>query len=126
MYLFSICYFFFFFFSSRRRHTRSDRDGVQTCALPICTLKVCAVKAPGFGDRRKELLTDIATVTAGKVVSEELGFKLENTRLDDLGHIKRIVGDKDNTTPIRGQGKQAHNPGPNRPDPPADQESPPG
>src|SRR6266566_3948502 len=64
------------------------------------TLKVCAVKAPGFGERRKELLTDIATVTAGKVISEELGFKLENTGLDDLGHIKRIVVDKDNTTQI--------------------------
>src|SRR5439155_13229238 len=71
------------------------------------TLKVCAVKAPGFGDRRKELLTDIATVTAGKVISEELGFKLENTGLDDLGHIKRIVVDRDNTTLIGGKGKQA-------------------
>src|SRR5207253_2888157 len=71
------------------------------------TLKVCAVKAPGFGDRRKELLTDVATVTAGKVISEELGFKLENTGLDDLGHIKRIVVDKDNTTLIGGKGKQA-------------------
>src|SRR6266699_1170734 len=71
------------------------------------TLKVCAVKAPGFGDRRKELLTDIATVAAGKVISEELGFKLENTGLDDLGHIKRIVVDKDNTTLIGGKGKQA-------------------
>src|SRR5213079_1692115 len=69
------------------------------------TLKVCAVKAPGFGDRRKELLTDVATVTAGKVISEELGFKLENTGLDDLGHIKRIVVDKDNTTLIGGKGK---------------------
>src|SRR5207302_566177 len=71
------------------------------------TLKVCAVKAPGFGDRRKELLTDIATVTAGKVISEELGFKLENIGLDDLGHVKRIVVDKDNTTLIGGKGKQA-------------------
>src|SRR5207237_1230665 len=68
------------------------------------TLKVCAVKAPGFGDRRKELLTDIATVAAGKVISEELGFKLENTGLDDLGHVKRIVVDKDNTTLIGGKG----------------------
>src|SRR5438093_1615738 len=58
------------------------------------TLKVCAVKAPGFGDRRKDLLTDVATVTGGKVIAEELGFKLENTGLDDLGHIKRIVVDK--------------------------------
>src|SRR5690349_14497144 len=69
------------------------------------TLKVCAVKAPGFGDRRKEMLTDIATLTAGKVISEELGFKLENTVLDDLGHIKRVLVDKDNTTLIGGKGK---------------------
>src|SRR6266852_2220020 len=60
------------------------------------TLKVCAVKAPGFGDRRKEMLTDIAVLTGGKVISEELGVKLENTVLDDLGHAKRIVIDKDN------------------------------
>jgi chaperonin GroEL len=71
------------------------------------TLKVCAVKAPGFGDRRKEMLTDIATLTAGKVISEELGLKLENTVLDDLGHVKRILVDKDNTTLIGGKGKQA-------------------
>src|SRR5436853_479789 len=69
--------------------------------------KVCAVKAPGFGDRRKDLLTDVATVTGGKVIAEELGFKLENTGLDDLGHIKRILVDKDNTTLIGGKGKQA-------------------
>src|SRR5258705_212076 len=58
------------------------------------TLKVCAVKAPGFGDRRKEMLTDIAVLTGGKVISEELGVKLENTVLDDLGHAKRIVVEK--------------------------------
>src|SRR5437867_5153253 len=71
------------------------------------TLKVCAVKAPGFGDRRKEMLADIASLTGGKVISEELGVKLENTVLDDLGHAKRIVIDKDNTTIIGGKGKQA-------------------
>ncbi|HET9708452.1 MAG TPA: chaperonin GroEL [Gemmatimonadales bacterium] len=71
------------------------------------TLKVCAVKAPGFGDRRKELLTDITTLASGKLVSEELGFKLENTELTDLGHFKRIVVDKDNTTLIGGKGKAA-------------------
>src|SRR5256712_8014366 len=71
------------------------------------TLKVCAGKAPGFGDRRKEMLTDIAILTGGKVISEELGVKLENTMLDDLGHAKRIVIDKDNTTIIGGKGKQA-------------------
>jgi chaperonin GroEL len=71
------------------------------------TLKVCGVKAPGFGDRRKEMLTDISILTAGKVISEELGFKLENTVLGDLGQAKRIVVDKDNTTIIGGKGKQA-------------------
>jgi chaperonin GroEL len=71
------------------------------------TLKVCGVKAPGFGDRRKEMLTDIATLTSAKVISEELGFKLENTVLGDLGLGKRIVIDKDNTTIIGGKGKQA-------------------
>src|SRR5439155_1061498 len=62
------------------------------------TLKVCGVKAPGFGDRRKEMLTDIAVLTSAKVISEELGFKLENAVLGDLGQAKRIVVDKDNTT----------------------------
>ncbi len=71
------------------------------------TLKVCGVKAPGFGDRRKEMLTDIATLASGKVISEELGFKLENTVLGDLGQAKRIVIDKDNTTIIGGKGKQS-------------------
>ena len=71
------------------------------------TLKVGAVKAPGFGDRRKEMLTDIATLTGGKVITEELGFKLENTALADLGHVKRILVDKDNTTLIGGKGKPA-------------------
>ncbi len=69
------------------------------------TLKVAAVKAPGFGDRRKEMLVDIAKLTGGKVVSEELGFKLENTVLADLGQAKRIVIDKDNTTVVDGKGK---------------------
>src|SRR2546425_842195 len=71
------------------------------------TLNACAVKAPGFGDRRKAMLQDIAILTGGKVISEELGVKLENTVLDDLGHAKRIVIDKDNTTIIGGKGKQA-------------------
>src|SRR5438552_7258876 len=71
------------------------------------TLKVCGVKAPGFGDRRKEMLTDIAVLTSAKVISEELGFKLENAVLGDLGQAKRIVVDKDNTTIIGGKGKHA-------------------
>ena len=69
------------------------------------TLKVAAVKAPGFGDRRKEMLRDIAVLTGGQVISEEVGFKLENATLDDLGRAKRIVIDKDNTTIVDGKGK---------------------
>jgi chaperonin GroEL len=69
------------------------------------TLKVVAVKAPGFGDRRKEMLRDIAVLTGGQVISEELGFKLENATLADLGRAKRIVVDKDNTTLVDGRGK---------------------
>jgi len=70
------------------------------------TLRVAAVKAPGFGDRRKAMLQDIATLTGGQVVSEEVGFKLENAVLSDLGRAKRIVIDKDNTTLIDGVGGQ--------------------
>ena len=69
------------------------------------TLKVCAVKAPGFGDRRKEMLRDIAILAGGQVISEELGFKLENTTLNDLGRAKRVIVDKDNTTIVDGKGK---------------------
>jgi len=70
------------------------------------TLKVAAVKAPGFGDRRKEMLVDVSKLTGGKVVSEEVGFKLENATLADLGRAKRIVVDKDNTTIVDGKGKE--------------------
>ncbi|MBP2648232.1 MAG: 60 kDa chaperonin [Gemmatimonadetes bacterium] len=70
------------------------------------TLKVAAVKAPGFGDRRKEMLRDIAILTGGQVISEEVGFKLENATLSDLGRAKRVVVDKDNTTLVDGKGKQ--------------------
>ena len=69
------------------------------------TLKVSAVKAPGFGDRRKAMLEDIAKLTGGQVVSEEVGFKLENAVVTDLGRAKRVVIDKDNTTIIDGSGE---------------------
>jgi len=69
------------------------------------TLQCAAVKAPGFGDRRKEMLKDIAVLTGGEVISEELGIKLENIRLDDLGKAKKVVVDKENTTIIEGSGK---------------------
>ena len=71
------------------------------------TLNCCAVKAPGFGDRRKEMLKDVATLTGGKVISEELGLKLENVSIGDLGKAKRIQIDKDNTTLIDGAGKRS-------------------
>src|SRR3954451_19458116 len=70
------------------------------------TLKVAGVKAPGFGDRRKEMLRDIAVLTGGQVISEEVGFKLENATLNDLGRAKRVVIDKDNTTIVDGRGKE--------------------
>lgn len=68
------------------------------------TIKAAAVKAPGYGDRRKEMLEDIAILTGGRVISEDLGIKLENIQLDDLGQAKRIVIDKDNTTIVEGAG----------------------
>ncbi len=68
------------------------------------TIRAAAVKAPGYGDRRKEMLTDIAILTGGRVISEDLGIKLENIQLDDLGQAKRIVIDKDNTTIVEGAG----------------------
>jgi chaperonin GroEL len=70
------------------------------------TLHAAAVKAPGFGDRRKAMLEDIATLTGGKVISEDLGIKLENVRIEDLGSAKKIVTDKDNTTIVEGAGKR--------------------
>ncbi len=69
------------------------------------TLKITAVKAPGFGDRRKAMLDDLAVLTGGRVISEEAGFKLENTTVTDLGTAKRVVIDKDNTTIVEGAGK---------------------
>ncbi|HEV2763591.1 MAG TPA: chaperonin GroEL, partial [Pyrinomonadaceae bacterium] len=69
------------------------------------TLNVAAVKAPGFGDRRKAMLEDIAILTGGKVISEDLGIKLENVKLEDLGRAKKVTIDKDNTTIVEGAGK---------------------
>src|SRR6185295_2428203 len=70
------------------------------------TLKAAAVKAPGYGDRRKAMLEDIAILTGGKAVTEDLGIKLENVKLDDLGKAKKITIDKDNTTIVEGAGKK--------------------
>jgi chaperonin GroEL len=71
------------------------------------TLACAAVKAPGYGDRRKAMLEDIATITKGKAITEDLGIKLENITLDDLGKAKRVTIDKENTTIVEGAGKQA-------------------
>ena len=84
-------------------------DGEALAALVVNKLRgvlnTCAVKAPGFGDRRKEMLQDLAVLTGGTVISEELGIKLENVKLDDLGSAKKVLVDKDNTTIIEGAGK---------------------
>jgi len=71
------------------------------------TLQIAAVKAPGFGDRRKAMLEDIAVLTGGKLIAEELGIKLENVKIEDLGQARRVTIDKDNTTLVDGAGKKA-------------------
>jgi chaperonin GroEL len=85
-----------------------DAEGEALATLVVNklrgTLKCCAVKAPGFGDRRKAMLEDIGILTGGKVISEDLGIKLENIKLNDLGRAKRITVDKDNTTIVDGAG----------------------
>ena len=87
-----------------------DVDGEALATLVVNklrgTLKVCAVKAPGFGDRRKEMLKDIAVLTGGQAITEDLGLKLESLTLNDLGKAKRIKVDKDNTTIVDGGGKK--------------------
>ncbi|AAR36730.1 chaperonin GroEL [Geobacter sulfurreducens] len=88
-----------------------DIEGEALATLVVNKLRgvlnICAVKAPGFGDRRKAMLEDIAILTGGQVISEEIGNKLENTTMDMLGRAKRITVDKDNTTIIDGDGKEA-------------------
>jgi chaperonin GroEL len=88
-----------------------DIDGEALATLVVNrlrgTLQCAAVKAPGFGDRRKEMLEDIATLTGGKAITEDLGIKLENLTIEDLGHAKKISIDKDNTTIVEGAGKAA-------------------
>src|SRR4030088_3647976 len=88
-----------------------DVDGEALATLVVNklrgTLHVCAVKAPGFGDRRKAMLQDIATLTGGKAITEDLGIKLENVQISDLGQAKKITIDKDNTTIVEGKGKHS-------------------
>ena len=86
-----------------------DVDGEALATLVVNklrgSLQICAVKAPGFGDRRKAMLQDIAILTGGKCITEDLGIKLENVKLEDLGSAKKITVDKDNTTIVEGAGK---------------------
>ena len=88
-----------------------DVDGEALATLVVNKLRgslnICAVKAPGFGDRRKAMLQDIAVLTGGRVISDEVGLKLENVKLEDLGQASRITVDKDNTTIVEGKGKTA-------------------
>jgi chaperonin GroEL len=85
-----------------------EGEALATIVLNIIrgTLKVCAIKAPGFGDERKEILEDIAALTGGKVISEELGMKLENAKLSDLGSARKVRVNKEKTIIIEGQGKK--------------------
>src|ERR1700749_271050 len=86
-----------------------DVDGEALATLVVNklrgTLNVAAVKAPGFGDRRKAMLQDIAILTGGKAITEDLGIKLESVKIEDLGQAKRMTVDKDNTTIVEGKGK---------------------
>jgi len=88
-----------------------DVDGEALATLVVNklrgTLQVAAVKAPGFGDRRKAMLEDIATITGGRAITEDLGIKLENIKIEDLGRAKKVTIDKDNTTIVEGDGKQS-------------------
>ncbi len=97
-----------------------DVEGEALAALVVNklrgALKVAAVKAPGFGDRRKEMLEDMAILSGGEVIAEELGLKLENVNLSQLGKARRVIIDKDNTTIIGGAGKKAGYPGTHRAD----------
>ena len=85
-----------------------DGEALATIVLNIIrgTLKVCVIKAPGFGDERKEMLEDIAALTGGRVISEDLGMKLENTKLSDLGSAKKVRVNKEKTIIIEGEGKK--------------------
>ncbi len=98
-----------------------DVDGEALATLVVNklrgTLQAAAVKAPGFGDRRKAMLEDIAILTGGKAITEDLGIKLENIKLEDLGKAKKVTIDKDNTTIVEGRGGQQRDRRPRQADP---------
>jgi chaperonin GroEL len=102
-------------------HHRGDVDGEALATLVVNklrgTLQAAAVKAPGFGDRRKAMLEDIAILTGGRAITEDLGIKLENIKLEDLGKAKKVTIDKDNTTIVEGAGTTSAHRGPRQADP---------
>jgi hypothetical protein len=97
-------------FIEHRPYTTQDIEGEALATLVVNrlrgTLQSAAVKAPGFGDRRKSMLDDIAILTNGRAITEDLGIRLENVKIEDLGTAKKVVIDKDNTTIIEGGGKR--------------------
>ena len=95
-----------------------DGDALATLVVNKLrgTFNALAIKAPGFGDRRKEMLEDIAILTGGQVISEEIGIKMENAELSMLGRARRVIADKENTTIVDGKGKAAKNSCSNRAD----------
>ncbi len=97
-----------------------DVDGEALATLVVNKLRgilnVLAIKAPGFGDRRKAMLQDIAILTGGQVISEEMGRRLENTTLADLGQARRVIAKKDDTTIVEGKGDAGGHPGPHQAD----------
>ena len=103
-----------------------DVEGEALATLVVNKLRgtftAVAVKAPGFGDRRKRMLEDIAILTGGEVITEEMGLKLENTQLSQLGHARRVVVTKDTTTIIDGAGERRRDQGPHQPDQAGDRE----
>ena len=108
--------------SSSPKTSKAKRSRPSSSTSCAARCNVAAVKAPGFGDRRKAMLEDIAILTGGKAITEDLGIKLENVKLEDLGRAKKVTIDKDNTTIVEGGGKAERHRGPRQADPRPDRQ----